>query len=859
MKRARFLSLFWLVAWVSVPLTVRAQPECEKPNMMIVLDRSGSMGSSCNPPNTKWADAANAIQFVLSNFEDVLRFGLDLFPSDGFCGAGIIHVDVGDNTAGAITTALNDNRPLTGCYGLTPMAATLMGLSDYRPLKSIDRRNYIMLVSDGADTCAADTSNDPVSATADLYNNGIKTFVIGFGSGVDAGVLNACAQAGNTGSYYQADNQTQLQQAMDAIINEALVEICDDRDNNCDGNTDEDWPLKGTLCTITQGGCRADGVYACNAAQNAVECSAQLNPIPEVCDGLDNDCDGVIDNGFPDLDGDTYTTCTDCDDNNRDVHPGATEVCNRIDDDCNGAIDENDPTTGDPCGSGTDVGECQRGVLMCVDGSMACVGEIGTVLEVNCDGLDNDCDGITDLIEAEICDDGIDNDCNGLIDSWDPACGAVCQPGDQQPCGESEGDCEPGVSTCRNGQWGPCEGELGPTEEVCDQRDNDCDGLTDEHARPEICDNGIDDDCDGLIDGMDPECGECTPGELRDCGTDEGECRMGRQLCNAYGRWGECGGGVGPEAEECDLLDNDCDGITDEGHLCSGYEICLCGECVASCSAGECPAGSLTCVNGWCVSDPCCGVHCPPGEQCDENGHCLDPCEVGPVQCEPDEDCRMGICVPADCHTAGHECPAGERCVEGVAGATCEVDPCADVNCPVGEYCREGACEPVACGDCTPDQVCENGQCVDSPCASVHCEAGQVCIGGECAADPCQGVYCPEGTACVDGQCRGDPCLNIECPDDSECKSGYCVPIEESQDAGTDAGIPDGEDVDAADAGQDGGGDQPADEGSDAGADRGEGGVGEGCGCGVGGSPRGLVASMLILGLILLRRFRCLP
>ena len=863
-----------------------AGQQCEMPNMMIVLDRSGSMGPTCNPPNTKWADAVNAVNYILGNFAGSLRFGLTLFPSDGGCGAGIVNVDLGDNTASAITSALNANPPLEDCYGKTPIAATFMALNLYRPLKDIDRRNYIMLIADGMDTCANDSDNDPVNAAADLYNAGIKTYVIGFGSGVDAGVLNAIAAAAHTGSYYQADNQTQLQAAMDAIINEALVEICDDRDNDCDDLTDETWPLKGELCTATQGGCEEPGFWECNAAKDGVVCNAQVVPRPEVCDGKDNDCDcpgdtngdGTycgpgdtnVDEDFPDDDADSYNQCTDCCDTGSEamqgcssgtapfINPGATEVCNGYDDNCNGAIDEDDPRMGDACGSSPNQGECQPGIMMCVNEQMTCVGEIGPVPEVNCDGKDNDCDGVTDLIEDEICDDGIDNDCDGLIDAWDPDCGAVCEPGDQQACGETEGECEAGVSTCRDGQWGPCEGELGPTDEVCDDRDNDCDGDTDEHATDEICDNGIDDDCDGLIDGMDPDCGECTPGEQRDCGTDEGECRMGRQICNAYGQWGECGGGVGPQEEECDLLDNDCDGITDEGHLCEGYEVCLCGECAGPCSAGECPAGDTTCVNGWCVSDPCCGVNCPPGEMCDENGICVDPCEVGQVQCEQDEDCRMGICVPADCFTEGHECPAGERCVDGV----CEADPCADVDCPDGEYCREGVCEGVACADCTADQVCEDGQCVDSPCADVRCESGQVCVDGQCAADPCQGVYCPQGTTCIDGQCSGDPCLNIECPPDSECQDGYCVSTEEPQpDAGTDAGDEDAGGDPGADEVTDAGADAGVDAGADAGTDGGGpsdsgGGGGEGCGCGSSGSPPIPALFLLLVGLLLIRRRR---
>ena len=842
------IGLILLLTLIAAPADAQL---CEKPNMMIVQDRSGSMSG------TKWTQAKNAIQYILNNYGNSLRFGLDMYNSDDYCGAGNIQVSVGDNTATAIMNALNGTSP----NGMTPTAATLMGLLTVRDLKAIDRRNFVLLVTDGCDTCCTDQAQDPVTATASLYANGIRTYVIGFGLGSGDcsnwdSILTNMAVAGHTSGYHFADDQASLQQAMDQIIAEALTELCDDRDNNCDGNTDETWSQKGELCTITQGGCVGEGVYVCNAAQDGVECNAQINATPEVCDGLDNDCDGVVDNGFPDQDTDGYTTCTDCDDNNPAVNPGATEICNGIDDDCDGAIDEDDPTLGDPCGTGTDEGECQRGVLMCVDGSMDCVGEIGPVPEINCDGLDNDCDGTTDMVVAEICDDGIDNDCDGLIDSWDPDCGAVCEPGDQRPCGESEGACEEGVETCRNGQWGPCEGELGPSEEVCDGQDNDCDGDTDENAVDEICDNGIDDDCDGLIDGMDPDCGECTPGEQRPCGTDEGECRQGIQTCNSLGRWGECAGEIGPTPEQCDLMDNDCDGITDEGHLCEGYDACLCGECAPPCSAGECPAGSLTCVNGWCVSDPCCGVSCPPGEMCDENGHCADPCVVEQIQCGQDEDCRLGICVPADCLTAGHECPDGERCVDGV----CEADPCAGVDCPAGEYCREGVCEGVACSDCTADQVCEDGQCVDSPCAGIRCEAGQECIDGECAADPCQGVHCPQGTTCIDGTCEGDPCLNIECPADSECQEGFCVSTEQPpQDAGTDAGG--GDDAGGTDAGGDQGGDEVTDAGTDAGTDSGGpsdqgGGGGEGCSCGSGGSPQFAGLFLLLAGMLLIRRRR---
>ena len=383
--------------------------------------------------------------------------------------------------------------------GPTPLANALLAAYDYlAPVVACDAglacRTYgVILLTDGAESC----NGDPVAAARALWEDlGIQTFVIGFSVlPAEEASLHAIARAGSggaAGAYFAAD-ESELVNALAAVVSGSIrTESCNGADDDCDGLTDEDFPDLGDPCADDGfGRCRGTGRRVCNAAGDGTECSITTPgepPEEEVCNGLDDDCDGLVDEGLS-----CIPPCV----------PTGDDLCDGLDNDCDGATDEDDPAVGTPCGS-SDVPPCRLGENLCLGGRIICVGAVEPRDET-CNGLDEDCDGTADddapcppgslCLDGACrreCDIGSEWECPPGYDCIEVPAGWYCVPG---PCA----DCAPGEVCVDNECVDPCAGVTCAENERCvfgTCRDCSYFGCPD----GQICLEGwcVDDPCEGV-------------------------------------------------------------------------------------------------------------------------------------------------------------------------------------------------------------------------------------------------------------------------------------------------------------------------------------------------------------------------
>jgi hypothetical protein len=589
-----------------------------------------------------------------------------------------------------------------------------------------------------------DFDNDPTHC-------GACGVVCGFPNAAPACVIGRCALAACFGGFWNVDgNEANGCEYACNQTNEG-VEQCDGIDNNCDGLIDESFDLQtdvqhcgrcGSTCEYLNGVPRCDrgecaldqcepGYVDANgdAADGCEYVCAPTNEGVEVCDSVDNDCDGVVDDGF-DLQsdighcgacgrtcayGDAAALCTDGLCRMGDCSPGfwdvdrrsengceyacqltrnGQEICDGLDNDCDGVVDNGFDLDIDPfnCGGCSILCEFSHAGALCVGGSCtmaACdLGFVDADLDAG-NGCEYAC--TPDADPTEQCDER-DNDCDGRVDE------TFDLSSDVDHCGACDTPCRPASARgeCVEGQCGILRCEDGH-HDLDGDPENGCEYACAGNGGGETCD-GVDNDCDGAVDedfdlGTDASnCGRCGNA----CGFDNagascqaGTCRM--EACNA-GFWdlrnGEldgceyaCGLTLGGN-EACDRIDNDCDGIVDDGYDLQ-TDVEHCGTCETRCAFDNAEA---SCQAGACRLGACLGGFL------NQNGDAADGCEYG---CSPsnggvercdgvDNDCDRQVDETFDLTTDVNNC--------GACGAVCRFADAA-ASC-VARSCRMGACDP---------------------------------------------------------------------------------------------------------------------------------------------------------------------
>ena len=476
-----------------------------------------------------------------------------------------------------------------------------------------------------------------------------------------------------------------------AKLNGDLDATCDGVDDDCDGFLDEDFQQTQTACGI--GECAQTGVTECQQVAfqvaNVVDTCQEAEPATEF-DGVTCEL-----NGSP-------IDCTDpaCKDANGDFV--CQDSCNNLDEDCDGEVDED-----------FDVD------MNCGTGACAAQGKLFCVVSEGTSEMRNSCNSAAG--QAELCGNGIDDDCDGNVDEgFITPDGCDIRAGNC-PCSVGVGECQNNaIYVCSANRLGlECAAVAGtPSNEQCNQKDDDCDGDVDEHP-------------------SDPSKNLGQP-----CDVGVGECeRSGQYACIALD-WACNVTPNEPEAEpnangtNCNGKDDDCDGIVDEDYNLN-----------TACTVGDTPAceviGIYTCDAN--TDARICAAEAKPDTDgdgiCNAGDNC--PNAPNPNQDDADGDGVGNICD--NCANVANEDLDGDGVID------CQ-DNCVGVPNPADASGSQPDGDTDGVGD-----ACDNNQCLAS-----GTNPSQIDSDGDGVGDLCDN--CPNtpntNQADSDGDGVGNACDN---------------------------------------------------------------------------------------------------
>ncbi len=414
-----------------------------KPNLYLVLDQSGSMDwAPCNCTNrgcsdcpspclycgtTRWTELTAGLDALSGSLRRDFNVGIASFPTTvAQCDVSMPGFELLDLRPGWTAAQVRASYASTTPGGRTPATEALdqvrtMRLYDFPGDTIATRPKAVVFITDGEPNCSGDVMSTAAAARA-LYRAGVPVYVIGFAN-LNPADMDLIAEEGRglpstpADDWFPVTDSTSIRAALSTITStiascSVSLMLSGDEDLSrirvesvVDGVATAIAPgapdgydfdpatgtvtLLGTSCAMLQSAARMGSTVSVRAR---VACACV--PMTEVCDYVDNNCDGVVDEG-----------CMTC----------PPELCDGIDNDCDGTVDEGCPPPG--CTPRAEI----------------------------CDGIDNDCDGMVDegcpppgcIPTTEVCN-GIDDDCDGMIDE---GCVDMCMPM-PEVCDGVDNDCD---------------------------------------------------------------------------------------------------------------------------------------------------------------------------------------------------------------------------------------------------------------------------------------------------------------------------------------------------------------------------------------------------------------------------------